>query len=119
MRPCRIPMAPAWPERSRRAAPCKVEPRRAGCSRCGVFGGKADTAQGTTFNIVKGLDWASERGARIVNMSFAGPPDPRLHDTLLRAARKGMVLIAAAGNAGPNSAPLYPGAHPTCLALPR
>jgi subtilisin family serine protease len=82
-----------------------------------AFGGKADTAQGTTFNIVKGLDWASERGARVVNMSFAGPPDPRLHDALSRAARSGMVLIAAAGNAGPNSSPLYPAADPNVIAV--
>jgi len=45
-------------------------------------------------------------------MSFAGPPDPQLHDALLRAARKGIVLIAAAGNAGPYSPPLYPAADP-------
>ena len=82
-----------------------------------AFGPKANSAQGTTFDIVKGLDWAAEQGARIVNMSFAGPPDPRMHDALLKAARKGMVLIAAAGNAGANSAPLYPAADPNVIAV--
>jgi subtilisin family serine protease len=66
---------------------------------------------------VKGFDWVAERGARIVNMSFAGPPDPRLRDVLLRAARKGMVLVAAAGNAGRNSPPLYPAADPNVIAV--
>jgi subtilisin family serine protease len=82
-----------------------------------AFGPHSAGAQGTTFDIVKGLDWAAERGARIVNMSFAGPPDPRLHDALARASRKGMVLIAAAGNAGANSPPLYPAADPNVIAV--
>jgi subtilisin family serine protease len=77
----------------------------------------ASTAEGTTFNIIKGLDWAAEQGARIVNMSFAGPSDPRLRDALAKAARKGMVLIAAAGNAGAKSAPLFPAADPNVIAV--
>jgi subtilisin family serine protease len=82
-----------------------------------AFGPRSAGAEGTTFDIIKGLDWAAERGARVVNMSFAGPPDPRLHDALVRATRKGMVLIAAAGNAGPSSPPLYPAADPNVIAV--
>lgn len=55
--------------------------------------------------------------ARIVNMSFAGPADPTLHRMLAAAYAKDMVLIAAAGNAGPNSAPLYPAADPDVIAV--
>ena len=50
-------------------------------------------------------------------MIFAGPPDPRLRDALLKAKGKGIVLIAAAGNAGPKSAPLYPAADPSVIAV--
>jgi subtilisin family serine protease len=50
-------------------------------------------------------------------MSFAGPSDPRLRDALAKANKKGMVLVAAAGNAGPNSPPLYPGADPNVIAV--
>jgi len=82
-----------------------------------AFSSRANTVEGTTFNILKGLDWAAEKGARIVNMSFAGPPDPRLREALAKANKKGMVLIAAAGNAGPNSPPLYPGADPNVIAV--
>ncbi len=73
--------------------------------------------EGTTFNIIRGIDWAVENGARIVNMSFAGPADPRLGDVLDRAAKRGVVLIAAAGNAGPNSPPLYPAADRNVIAV--
>ena len=82
-----------------------------------AFSSKAESAEGTTLNIIKGLDWAAERGTRIVNMSFAGPPDPRLRDALVKASGKGIVLIAAAGNAGPNSPPLYPAAYPGVIAV--
>ena len=90
---------------------------RVGLLTVRAFSSTANSAQGTTFNILKGLDWAADQGARVVNMSFAGPSDPRLHDALAKAYKKGMVLIAAAGNAGPNSPPLYPGADPNVIAV--
>jgi subtilisin family serine protease len=43
-------------------------------------------------------------------MSFAGPADPMLSDMLSKAYARGIVLIAAVGNAGPRSPPLYPAA---------
>jgi subtilisin family serine protease len=82
-----------------------------------AFSANSGSAEGTTLNIIKGLDWAAEKGARIVNMSFAGPADPRLRETLAKAAAKGMVLIAAAGNAGPTSPPLFPAADPAVIAV--
>jgi subtilisin family serine protease len=75
-----------------------------------TFAGEGESAQGTTFNILKGIDWAASQNARIVNMSFAGPADAMLRDLLAKAHARGMVLIAAVGNAGPRSPPLYPAA---------
>ena len=57
---------------------------RVGLLTVRAFSSTANSAQGTTFNILKGLDWAADQGARVVNMSFAGPSDPRLHDALLQ-----------------------------------
>ena len=82
-----------------------------------AFSSKETSAEGTSLNILKGLDWAAAQGARIVNMSFAGPADPRLRAALSAAANKGMVLIAATGNAGPRSPPLYPAADPNVIAV--
>ena len=79
--------------------------------------GTGASAEGTTFNILKGLDWAAANGARIINMSFAGPPDPAIHRSLAAAHKKGIVLVAAAGNAGPKSPPLYPAADPNVIAV--
>ena len=81
------------------------------------FDPKGGSAQGTTFAIIKGLDWAVAHEARVINMSFAGPADPAIHRALEAAHRKGVVLIAAAGNAGPKSPPLYPAADADVIAV--
>lgn len=84
-----------------------------------AFSPTAKSARGTTANVVKGIDWAMERGAQIINMSFAGPPGRDLelfHDALAKARAKGIVLIAAAGNDG-KSEPYYPGADPDVIAV--
>ncbi|MBI4367649.1 MAG: S8 family serine peptidase, partial [Deltaproteobacteria bacterium] len=75
------------------------------------------SAEGSTFTILKSLDWAVANGARIINMSFAGPSDPAVHRSLAAARKKGVVLIAAAGNAGAKSPPLYPAADPNVIAV--
>jgi subtilisin family serine protease len=82
-----------------------------------AFDGTGASAEGTTFNILKGLDWAAAHGARVINMSFAGPSDPAIHRSLAAAHKKGIVLVAAAGNAGPKSPPLYPAADPNVIAV--
>ncbi len=73
--------------------------------------------QATTRNIIAGLEWALNKGARVVNMSFAGPHDPMLALALKKASGKGVILIAAVGNQGPKSPPLYPAADPHVIGV--
>jgi hypothetical protein len=82
-----------------------------------AFSTSAATAESTTFNILKGVNWAVNQGVRVINMSFAGPKDPSLERALKMAYDRNIVLIAAAGNAGPKSPPLYPGADPNVIAV--
>ncbi len=82
-----------------------------------AFGVTEQSAEGTTYNIVKGMDWALAQGARVINMSFAGPHDPELERRLADARKRGVILIAAAGNAGPKSKPLYPAADRNVIAV--
>jgi subtilisin family serine protease len=82
-----------------------------------VFSGSGEKAQGTTFNILKGIDWATSQNARVINMSFAGPSDPLMRTMLAKAHARGMVLIAAVGNGGPRAAPLYPAAYPDVIGV--
>ena|GEM_PF-2278228 len=82
-----------------------------------AFGGTNSQPQSTSVRIINGLDYAIRRGAKIVNMSFAGPHDPALSQALQIAREKGILIVAAAGNKGPKSPPLYPGADPNVMAV--
>jgi subtilisin family serine protease len=50
-------------------------------------------------------------------MSFAGPLDPAIGRSLTAARKKGIVLVAAAGNEGAKSPPLYPAADANVIAV--
>jgi hypothetical protein len=82
-----------------------------------AFDAKDNTAEATTYSINKGIDWAMSRGAQVINMSFTGPRDPSIEQRLAYARQQGLVLIAAAGNAGPKSPPLFPAAYPNVIAV--
>jgi subtilisin family serine protease len=82
-----------------------------------AFGAAPNGAESTSFVILKSLDYAAAHGAQIVNMSFAGPKDPLLERGIAASATRGMVLVAASGNAGPKSPPLYPAANPDVIAV--
>src|SRR6266581_2974456 len=82
-----------------------------------AFGVAPGGAESTSFVILKGLDYAAANGAQIVNMSFAGPKDALIERGIAAAAAKGIVMVAAAGNAGPKSPPLYPAANANVIAV--
>jgi len=82
-----------------------------------AFGTNRSSMDGTTINIIKAVEWAMQRNVRIINMSFAGARDPAIERRLAAARDRGIILVAAAGNAGPTSAPLYPAANPAVIAV--
>jgi hypothetical protein len=89
-------------------------PARHGTGMAGAIG-KSD--ESTSLALLKSIDWAVSHGARVINMSFAGPRDPEMAIVMAAAAKKGVVLVAAAGNAGAKSPPLYPAADPNVIAV--
>ena len=50
-------------------------------------------------------------------MSFTGPRDPSIEQRVAQVRKMGLIVIAAAGNAGPKSGPLYPAAYPNVIAV--
>ncbi len=83
-----------------------------------AFGAVGTTAEATSMAILKSIEYATLRNARVINMSFAGPTaDPGLARHLSAARLNGAVLIAAAGNFGPKSPPQYPAADPNVIAV--
>jgi len=56
---------------------------------------------GTYSNIAKGIRYAAEHGAQVINLSLGGSvPSATLQDALAFAYNKGVTIVAAAGNDG-------------------
>jgi hypothetical protein len=71
----------------------------------------------TTHVLLTAVDWAVKNGAKVLNMSFVGAHDPALQQVIEAAGQKGIVVVAAAGNGGPNGPAAYPGAYPGVIAV--
>jgi hypothetical protein len=82
-----------------------------------AFGTSGKGAESTSYVVLRGLDLAAAHGAQIVNMSFAGPKDAIVGRGLAALAARNIVMVAAAGNAGPKSPPLYPAANASVIAV--
>ena len=63
--------------------------RRKSDSGGAAFSGAGESAQSTTFNILKGLDWAAAKNARIINMSFRWPRRPHVAGDARQGGRAG------------------------------
>jgi subtilisin family serine protease len=71
----------------------------------------------TSEILLVAIDWATGNGAKVLNLSFVGPRDGSLEELLAAVGRKGIVMVAAAGNAGPKAPPAYPAAYPGVIAV--
>ncbi len=109
--------APASPARSCRTRRLMGSAPQARILGIRAFGTAANGAESTTFVILKALNYAVLHGAQIVNMSFAGPKDPLIERGIGAMAARGIVMVAAAGNAGAKSPPLYPAANSNVIAV--
>jgi thermitase len=89
------------------------------CPGCAIVSAKVLDAQdaGTDAEIARGLLWAVDAGARVVNLSMSGPDEaPGLRRAIRTATRRGVVLVAAAGNSG-SAAPSFPAADPNVIGV--
>jgi thermitase len=65
----------------------------------------------TDFTILKSIDYAMEKGARVISLSWGSANDSEfLKEILDDAAAKGMIIVASAGNE-PTGKPVYPAAY--------
>ena len=79
--------------------------------------GTNQKAEATTLSIINGIHWAIANGARVINMSFAGPKDALLQRAIEAGIAKGVIFVAAAGNGGPSAAQAYPAAYEGVIAV--
>lgn len=79
--------------------------------------GLGDDGSGYYSWLADCLVWATDNGAKVINMSLGGSSDSKLlSDAVNYAWNKGVVLVAAAGNSG-NTSPSYPGFYPNVLSV--
>jgi hypothetical protein len=82
-----------------------------------AFHRRPDGDAADAFDLAGALALLAEREVAVVNLSFSGPANEVVALATERAAARGMLLAAAAGNDGPQSSPRYPAAHPWVIAV--
>jgi subtilisin family serine protease len=73
------------------------------CSRCSILPIKVLDADGNgnDARIAAGIVWAVDHGAKVINLSLGGPgSSTELTNAIAYATGKGVIVVAAAGNAG-------------------
>jgi subtilisin family serine protease len=73
---------------------------------------------GSSSNVAAGIIWATDHGARVINLSLGGGPSTGIRIAIQYALGKGAVVLAAAGNnAATGNSPVYPAAYPEAIAV--
>ena len=71
----------------------------------------------TDFTILKSIDFAIEKGARVMSLSWSSEKQSDFLEKILdHAAAKGMIIVASAGNE-PTGKPVYPAAYPSVIGV--
>ncbi|QAY66287.1 S8 family peptidase [Paenibacillus protaetiae] len=75
------------------------------------------TGAGSTYSVAQGIIWATDHGAKVINMSLGNYAEADfLHDAIKYAYERDVVLIAASGNDNTDR-PGYPAAYPEVFAV--
>ena len=79
----------------------------------------AADGSGSSENVARGIVWAVDHGARVINLSLGGPdPSPGTEVAIEYANSRGVIVLAAAGNgAQQGNRPSYPAAFPETVAV--
>ncbi|MFJ5699017.1 S8 family serine peptidase [Arthrobacter sp. NPDC093139] len=89
------------------------------CPDCTILDAKVlnSSGVGSSSAIANGINWAVEKGAKVINMSLGQRVSSRTLETAVNNAwKRGVVMVAAAGNAG-TQAKIYPGAYSNVIAV--
>ncbi|MBO9317494.1 MAG: peptidase S8 [Chloroflexus sp.] len=91
------------------------------CWGCVILPIKACLSNGRCrdSSVISAIRWATDNGARIINLSLGGSsPSPALHEVVRYASERGVLIVAASGNErAEGNTPNYPAAYPETLAV--
>ncbi len=89
------------------------------CWRCSIMPVKVLDASGSGDDtlIAAGIVWATDHGAKVINLSLGGPgASAELTSAIGYATGKGAIVVAAAGNSG-TTTQFYPAADPRAVSV--
>lgn len=89
------------------------------CPECSLLNGKVlnDSGSGANSWIAKGIGWAVQNNAKVINMSLGGPTKSSTLESAVNTAwNSGVIVVAAAGNSN-NPSKTYPAAYPNVIAV--
>ncbi len=66
---------------------------------------------GNAMGLLKAVNWMAQKRVHVVNLSVAGADNKVVRTAFERARKKGLIMIAAAGNGGSKAKPAYPAAY--------
>jgi serine protease len=72
---------------------------------------------GSSSDVARGITWAVDHGAEVINLSLGGPHSQAVQTAVDYAESLGVVVVAAAGNAGVGGPPNYPAALEQVVAV--
>jgi hypothetical protein len=77
-----------------------------------------DLATGGAVDLVaEAFAWLSREKVPVINISLVGPENALLERIVKVVIKRGHIVVAAVGNDGPSSPPLYPAAYPGVIAV--
>jgi hypothetical protein len=73
---------------------------------------------GSTADVAQGIVWATDNGAKVINMSLGTAlADPAMDKAIEYAATRDVIMVAATGNGSRTDGISYPASHPKVLAV--
>jgi hypothetical protein len=90
-----------------------------GCWECRIMPVRVLDQNGTGYaaNVVRGIIWATDKGAKVISMSFGGfAPSTAMASAVAYARKRGVVVLGSAGNDGENL-PFYPASLPGVIGV--
>lgn len=67
--------------------------------------------------VAKAIDLCIQERVDVLNLSFAGKSDPLVNKMIQKAVENNIIVVASAGNGGPQAEPAYPAAFDNVLAV--
>jgi Subtilase family len=88
-----------------------------GVKSCVAQSSRSAAARCWSSTLARGIDVATQKNVRIINLSVGGPDDKLMARVVDAAMTKGIAVVSAAGNDGPSGKPSYPAAFKGVIAV--